>query len=217
MIKNNIIIRNLGVTPYNSTFDAMVNFTSSRTDETTDEIWFTEHLPVFTQGKTGKAEHLVEDNGSIPIIQSNRGGQITYHGPGQQIMYVLIDLRRRKVAIKDVVASLERCVIDCLATFQIRAEKKPTAPGVYISGSGEKICSLGLHITRGCTLHGLAFNLDMDLTPFRFINPCGFRELKMAKLSQFTTQFDKQQIRQLMASVFANSLGYEKIDCVKTE
>lgn len=215
MIKNNILVRNLGIKPYSDVFQAMNNFTIQRTDKTNDEIWFTEHPSVFTQGKTGKAENILTHTDTIPVIQTNRGGQITYHGLGQQIMYILIDIKRQKISLRNIVNSLEDCIIACLSAFNIVAEKRINAPGIYISN--KKICSLGIHIMRGCTLHGLAFNIDMNLKPFDLINPCGYSGLKMTMLSQFTKEFDRQQIRHTMVSTFANLLGYEQIDYVKME
>lgn len=215
MIKNKILVRNLGITPYNDIFKAMIDFTTQRTDKTNDEIWLTEHPSVFTQGKTGKTENILTYTDSIPIVQTDRGGQITYHGPGQQIMYILIDIKRQKIRVSKIVNSLENCIIACLSTFDLVAEKRMNAPGIYISN--KKICSLGIQITRGCTLHGLAFNIDMNLKPFDLINPCGYSGLKMTMLSQFTEKFDRQQIRYEMASTFAHLLGYEQIDYVKME
>lgn len=215
MIKNKILVRNLGIKPYNDVFKAMIDFTTQRTDKTTDEIWLTEHPSVFTQGKTGKSENILTYTDTIPVVQTNRGGQITYHGLGQQIMYILIDIKRKKISARNIVNSLENCIIACLSTFNLVAEKRINAPGVYIAN--KKICSLGIQIMRGCTLHGLAFNVDMNLKPFDLINPCGYSGLKMTMLSQFTGEFNRQQIRCTMASTFANLLGYEQIDYVKME
>ena len=142
-------------------------FTDSRDDTTPDEIWLVEHLPVFTQGR-GKAEHLLM-TGDIPVIQSDRGGQVTYHGPGQQVMYVLLNLKRRKLGVRELVTLLEQTVVNTLAEYGIDAHPRADAPGVYV---GEmKICSLGLRIRKGCSFHGLALNINMDLTPFQRINP----------------------------------------------
>ena len=198
-----IIIKNLGMVPYLETYHAMHQFTQQRCAQTDDEIWFVEHPPVFTQGKTGKAEHLLCST-QIPVIQTDRGGQITYHAPGQQIMYVLIDLKRRQIGIRQLVSCLEKCVIDTLAGYGIVAYVKRDAPGVYVEG--KKICSLGLHISRGCSLHGLALNIDMDLNPFTFINPCGYAGLEMTQLNAYTDCIDRQKIIDSLTHDFLNQL-----------
>lgn len=215
MIKNNIIIRNLGLTSYKSVFDKMHTFTQNRTACTIDEIWFTEHFPVFTQGKTGKKEHILLQTETIPVIHTDRGGQVTYHGPGQQIMYILIDLKRKKQGIKDIVHKLEQCVIDCLSALNITAQRQSNAPGVYIEN--EKICSLGLRILHGCTLHGLALNINMDLSPFLHINPCGYAGLKMTQLSQWLSNVDNVVLQRHLATTFAQLLRYDHIDFKETE
>lgn len=203
MTINNVIIKNLGIQPYRQTYQAMHEFTQNRNLNTDDEIWLVEHQPIFTQGKVGKAEHILTKT-NIPVIQTDRGGQITYHAPGQQIMYILLDIKRRKIGIRQVVSYLENCVIQTLAHYGITAYAKTDAPGVYIDH--KKICSLGLHIKHGCTLHGLALNIDMDLTPFKFINPCGFAGLQMTQLKQYISQIDLNQIRQLLTDNFIKQL-----------
>lgn len=203
MIVDNIIIKDLGITPYMTAYHAMHEFTVNRDANTPDQIWFVEHPPVFTQGKVGKAEHLLVQS-EIPVIQTDRGGQITYHAPGQQIMYVLFDLKRAKIGIRDMVSYLENSVIQTLAHYDIIAYAKSDAPGVYIND--KKICSLGLHIKQGCTLHGLALNVDMDLKPFNNINPCGYAGLQMTQLKQFQSQIDRNLIRKLLADNFLSQL-----------
>ncbi|QYN46518.1 lipoyl(octanoyl) transferase LipB [Gilliamella sp. ESL0405] len=203
MIVDNIIIKDLGITPYMTAYHAMHEFTVNRDANTPDQIWFVEHPPVFTQGKVGKAEHLLVQS-EIPVIQTDRGGQITYHAPGQQIMYVLFDLKRAKIGIRDMVSYLENSVIQTLAHYDIIAYAKSDAPGVYIDD--KKICSLGLHIKQGCTLHGLALNVDMDLKPFNNINPCGYAGLQMTQLKQFKSQIDRNLIRKLLADNFLSQL-----------
>lgn len=173
-------VRWLGRQDYLSCWQAMRHFTDNRNEHTEDEIWLLEHDPVFTQGQNGKPEHLL-DPGKIPVVQTDRGGQITYHGPGQLMMYTLVDLKRKKVNIRELVSILENSVIDMLAEFGISAVAKNDAPGVYVNG--EKICSIGLRIRRGCAYHGIAFNVAMDLLPFKRINPCGFAQLKMTQFS----------------------------------
>ena len=203
MITNNIIIRELHTQPYMQTYQAMHDFTLNRNEQTPDEIWLVEHYPVFTQGRVGKPEHLLHQT-DIPIVATDRGGQITYHAPGQQIMYILFDLKRRKIGIRDIVSCLEKCVIQTLAHYDIMSYAKAEAPGVYIDH--KKICSLGLHIKRGCTLHGLALNIDMDLAPFKNINPCGYTGLQMTQLKEFVPQINRSELKQLLTNNFINLL-----------
>lgn len=159
----------------------MRSFTLARTDQTPDELWFLEHEPVFTQGQAGKAEHVLAP-GAIPVVQSDRGGQVTYHGPGQLMGYVLVDLQRLGYGIRSLVTRLEQATVDVLAGYGITAAARPDAPGVYV---GErKICSLGLRVRKGRTYHGLALNVAMDLEPFARINPCGFKGLAMTQVSE---------------------------------
>lgn len=203
MIANNIIIRELHTQPYMQAYQAMHDFTLNRNEQTPDEIWLVEHYPVFTQGRVGKPEHLLHQS-DIPIVATDRGGQITYHAPGQQIMYILFDLKRRKIGIRDIVSCLEKCVIQTLAHYDIMSYAKAEAPGVYIDH--KKICSLGLHIKRGCTLHGLALNIDMDLAPFNDINPCGYAGLQMTQLKEFVPQINRSELKQLLTNNFINLL-----------
>ncbi|MFQ1007276.1 octanoyltransferase [Gilliamella apicola] len=203
MITNNIIIRELHTQPYMQTYQAMHDFTLNRNEQTPDEIWLVEHYPVFTQGRVGKPEHLLHQT-DIPIVATDRGGQITYHAPGQQIMYILFDLKRRKIGIRDIVSCLEKCVIQTLAHYDIMSYAKAEAPGVYIDH--KKMCSLGLHIKRGCTLHGLALNIDMDLAPFKNINPCGYAGLQMTQLKEFVPQINRSELKQLLTNNFINLL-----------
>lgn len=160
----------------------MQQFTASRTSTTVDEIWFLEHEPVFTQGQAGRAEHILAP-GNIPVIQTDRGGQVTYHGPGQLIVYFLIDLKRRNLSLRGLIMTIENAVIQVLKGYDIMAYTRPDAPGVYIEDA--KIASLGLRIRRGCSYHGLSFNIDMDLAPFQLINPCGIANLRMTQLQTF--------------------------------
>jgi len=176
----NTTIRYLGFQDYLTCWQAMRDFTDQRQDDTPDEIWLLEHPAVFTQGQNGKPEHLLNP-GNIPVVPIDRGGQITYHGPGQLIAYTLINLKRRKLNIREFVTLLEKSVVALLNDYQIPAIAKCEAPGVYVNH--EKICSIGLRVRRGCSYHGLALNVNMDLTPFSQINPCGFRELKMTQIA----------------------------------
>jgi lipoate-protein ligase B len=177
----------------------MHDFTDTRDDTTPDEIWLVEHYPVFTQGQAGKAEHVLAP-GDIPVIQSDRGGQVTYHGPGQQVMYVLINLKRRKIGVRELVTLLENTVINTLATQGINAQARADAPGVYVQG--KKICSLGLRIRKGCSFHGLALNIDMDLTPFMRINPCGYAGMEMTQVSQLTENTGVDNLRPILVQQF---------------
>jgi lipoate-protein ligase B len=182
LYQDKILVRHLGLQPYEPVSQAMHDFTDSRDDLTPDEIWLVEHPPVFTQGQAGKAEHVLVP-GDIPVIQSDRGGQVTYHGPGQQVMYVLLNLKRRKLGVRELVTLLEQTVVDTLAEYDIDAHPRADAPGVYV---GEmKICSLGLRIRKGCSFHGLALNINMDLSPFLRINPCGYAGMEMTQMHQW--------------------------------
>jgi lipoyl(octanoyl) transferase len=182
LYQDKILVRHLGLQPYEPVSQAMHDFTDSRDDNTPDEIWLVEHHPVFTQGQAGKAEHVLVP-GDIPVIQSDRGGQVTYHGPGQQVMYVLLNLKRRKLGVRELVTLLEQSVVDTLADYGIDAHPCADAPGVYV---GEmKICSLGLRIRKGCSFHGLALNINMDLSPFLRINPCGYAGMEMTQMRQW--------------------------------
>lgn len=182
MYQDKILVRQLGLQPYEPISQAMHEFTDTRDDSTLDEIWLVEHYPVFTQGQAGKAEHILMP-GDIPVIQSDRGGQVTYHGPGQQVMYVLLNLKRRKLGVRELVTLLEQTVVNTLSELGIEAHPRADAPGVYVGE--KKICSLGLRIRRGCSFHGLALNVNMDLSPFLRINPCGYAGMEMAKISQW--------------------------------
>lgn len=176
---SHVIVRWLGQQPYESIWQKMQTFTNERTDETTDEIWLLEHTPVFTQGQNGKPEHVLNP-GDIPIVQTDRGGQVTYHGPGQLMVYTLVDVKRKKLTVRDLVSKLEQAIVDFLSTYDIDAAAKREAPGVYVYD--KKICSIGLRIRKGAAYHGIAFNVAMDLEPFSRINPCGFSTLQMTQL-----------------------------------
>jgi lipoyl(octanoyl) transferase len=166
-----IVVRQFGRLEYEPTWRAMQNFTAQRTPVTPDELWLLEHPPVYTQGQAGKPEHLIAAT-AFPVVPIDRGGQITYHGPGQVVVYVLVDLRRRGYGIRELVTRMEQAVIDLLALQGVKASRLAGAPGVYVDGA--KIAALGLRVKQGCTYHGLALNVDMDLSPFAAINPCGY-------------------------------------------
>ena len=173
------LIRSLGRVEYEPTWRAMQRFTAERMADTPDEIWFCEHPPVFTLGQAGKPEHLLRDIG-VPLVQIDRGGQITYHGPGQLVVYLLLDLRRRNLKVRELVTRIEQALIDLLADYAIAAERLPGAPGVYVAGA--KIAALGLRIRNSCSYHGLSLNIDMDLTPYAAINPCGHAGMPVTQL-----------------------------------
>jgi lipoyl(octanoyl) transferase len=175
-----LILRHLGEADYQSTLDAMREFTDTRDASTPDELWLLQHPRVFTQGQAGKAEHVLAP-GDIPVIQVDRGGQVTYHGPGQWVVYLLVDLRRRKLGVRDLVDLIEQGIVELLGDFGIDAAPKADAPGVYVGGS--KIASLGLRIRRGSSYHGLSLNVDMDLEPFGRINPCGYQGLQVVSMA----------------------------------
>ncbi len=183
-------VRDLGQQDYLPIWQKMQAFTDNRSNETADEIWLLEHTPVFTQGQAGKAEHIL-DSGDIPVVDVDRGGQVTYHGPGQVMMYILLDIRRRKLGVRDLVTALEECIVLTLARNNIEAYPKKNAPGVYVNE--QKICSVGLRIRKGCSFHGLAFNVDMDLRPFERINPCGYAGLQMTDSAKLLAKPQENQ------------------------
>jgi lipoyl(octanoyl) transferase len=174
-----IVVRRLGETDFSATWRAMQRFTAERNPNTADELWLTEHPPVFTQGQGGKPEHLLHDIG-VPVVKIDRGGQITYHGPGQAVVYLLVDLNRRSLKVRELVSRIEQAVIDLLAAYGLRGERIAGAPGVYVGGA--KIAALGLRVKGGCCYHGVALNVDMELAPFSAINPCGYPGLKVTRL-----------------------------------
>ena len=178
-----IKIREKGLRDYTSTWKEMISFTENRNIDTPDELWMLEHNSVFTQGLSGKPEHLLKAT-QIPIIQSDRGGQITYHAPGQLIIYCLIDIKRLGIGIKKMVSIIEQSLIEFLSTYDIKAHTLKGAPGVYVNGS--KIAALGLKVKQGRTYHGLSLNIDMDLSPYKLINPCGYSDLKVTQMCNLT-------------------------------
>lgn len=204
MLQDTILIRHLGLQPYEPVSLAMHDFTDTRDDTTPDEIWLVEHHPVFTQGQAGKAEHVLMP-GDIPVIQSDRGGQVTYHGPGQQVMYVLLNLKRRKLGVRELVTLLEQTVVNTLSESNIEAYPRADAPGVYVGG--KKICSLGLRIRKGCSFHGLALNIAMDLAPFQRINPCGYAGMEMAQMSQWVPDATTDNTGPRLVANFLNLLN----------
>ena len=208
-LQNQLIIKDLGRRDYLPVWQAMHDFTDSRTEDTLDEIWLVEHNPVFTQGQAGKAEHVLTP-GDIPVVQSDRGGQVTYHGPGQLVAYVLINLRRQKLGVRDLVTHIENTVINTLSQFDIESAARRDAPGVYVNN--KKICSLGLRIRKGCSFHGLALNVDMDLTPFLRINPCGYAGMEMTQVSQQGGPEQLSTVQSVLVAELTKLLGYEHIE-----
>lgn len=208
-LQQRIVLRQLGLQPYEPVSRAMHLFTDNRTPDTQDEIWLVEHQKVFTQGQAGKAEHVLLP-GDIPVIQSDRGGQVTYHGPGQQVMYVMVDLKRKKMGVRQLVTAIEQTVVDTLAHFSIEAYPRADAPGVYVDH--KKICSLGLRIRKGCSLHGLALNINMDLEPFLRINPCGYAGLQMTQVSQEKPGVSVDDVMPVLVKSFNNLLNYQQVD-----
>ncbi|MDH3526674.1 MAG: lipoyl(octanoyl) transferase LipB [Gammaproteobacteria bacterium] len=198
-----LAVRKLGRVDYQKTWRNMQSFTAARTATTPDELWLLEHPPVFTLGRNGKQEHLL-GTGDIPVIQVDRGGQVTYHGPGQLVAYTLFDLNRRGLGVQSLVHLLEQAVIELLADYDIEANRRNKAPGVYVDD--RKIAALGLRIRKGCSFHGLCLNVDMDLAPFSRINPCGFAGLQVTQMADLgiTTALDRvgvelhQQLERLL-------------------
>lgn len=191
--------------PYLPIFQAMQAFTEERTASTEDELWVVEHTPVFTQGKAGKSEHLLHAS-DIPVIETDRGGQITYHGLGQVVVYVLIDFKRRQISVRELVSRIENAVIATLSDYQIQSAADPKRPGVYTE-NGKKIASLGLRIKNGATYHGVALNVAMDLSPFSQINPCGYAGLAMTQIADFITPCpDWQEVAEKLAAELAKRL-----------
>ncbi len=200
-------IRRLGLTDYRPTWDAMRRFTDDRGPETADEIWLTEHPPVFTQGLNGRAEHLLAP-GDIPVVQIDRGGQVTFHGPGQLVLYCLLDLQRLGIGVKGLVGTIEKSVIELLAEYAIDAKTMAGAPGVYVDGA--KIAALGLRVRKGCCYHGLSLNIDMDLEPFARINPCGYRGLEVTQLVDLGVATDVARTGDRLAQLLTGNLVEKK-------
>ncbi len=201
-----LVVRQLGTLPYQPVFQAMQAFTAARDAKTPDEIWLLQHPPVFTLGLNGKAEHLL-DPGDIPVAAIDRGGQVTYHGPGQLVAYLLIDLRRRHLGVRQLVSLMEQAVIDQLAQFGIHAMARADAPGVYVGGA--KVAALGLRIKQGRSYHGLSLNLAMDLTPFSRINPCGHAGMAVTDLHTLGVDAEEGQIRHTLTKYLSRSLGFK--------
>lgn len=206
-----LTVRQLGLRNYLSTWEAMRRFTTYRGRGTVDEIWLLQHPPVYTLGLSGQTEHILRANG-IPVVRCDRGGQVTFHAPGQLIAYVLLDLRRLGLGVTALVNKIEQAIIELLGEYSIAATRTPRAPGVYIEGA--KIASVGLRVRRGCTYHGVALNVDMDLKPFVNINPCGYPDLKVTQLSDLGVQDDLSHISHALIQQLHRQLGYNSLSRV---
>lgn len=201
-------MRELGRQPYEPVWRAMQRFTDARDENTTDEIWLVEHDPVFTLGQAGKPEHVLAA-GDIPVVHVDRGGQVTYHGPGQIVAYPLFDLKRMKVGVREYVCRIEQSMIDTMAEWNIHAERKEGAPGVYVAGA--KVGALGIRVRRGCTFHGLAFNIAMDLEPWHRINPCGYQGLQVTALADLGGPSGMEAVKPVLLANMAKQFGLELV------
>jgi lipoyl(octanoyl) transferase len=202
-----MLVRKMGLSDYRDTWMAMRRFTDRRDAGTADELWLTEHLSVFTQGLNGRAEHLIAP-GEIPVVQVDRGGQVTYHGPGQLVLYCLLDIVRLGIGVKRLVGSIEESIIALLEDYGIEAQARAGAPGVYVGEA--KIAALGLRIRKGCCYHGLSLNVDLDLEPFGRINPCGFRGLAVTQLRDLGVGDDLQTVGDRLAGILTERLSEKK-------
>lgn len=211
-VSEKLIVRRLGRVAYEPTWKSMQQFTTARNAETIDELWLLEHDPVFTQGQAGKAEHLLNTQ-DIPVVQVDRGGQVTYHGPGQLVGYLLVDIGRRKMGARELVSRIEQVVVNTLKAFGVESFPRTDAPGVYVGA--DKIASLGLRIKKGCSFHGLAINVNGDMEPFLRINPCGYGGLKMVKLQQFLAEATVSGVADKLVDEFVNLMAYNQVtlDC----
>ncbi len=204
-----IIVRQLGRCDYAPIWQKMQDFTDRRDEHTHDEIWLVEHEAVFTQGQAGKAEHILNVS-DIPIVKVDRGGQVTYHGPGQQVMYVLLNIKRRKLGVRQLVTALEETIVAHLAQAGIESYPKKDAPGVYVNEA--KICSIGLRIRKGCSFHGLALNVNMDLSPFQLINPCGYAGLQMVDAHRLGDERPLEQVGVSVVKCFHALIGAPELE-----
>ena len=206
-----LIVRDLGKTDYLPVYERMRAFTTAREGATPDELWLTEHRPVFTQGQAGRAEHI-HAPGDVPVVATDRGGQVTYHGPGQVVGYAMFDLRRLKLASRALVAGLEHTMIEALATFGIAAQARADARGVYVQGA--KVGALGLRIRRGCSYHGFALNVAMDLAPFQRINPCGLAGIRVTQVADLGGPNDLGRVRTALVAALERIFGFKAMRCL---
>ncbi|MCE2569954.1 lipoyl(octanoyl) transferase LipB [Motilimonas eburnea] len=209
LISQKLIVRQYPLCEYQTVWQQMKTFTDTRGEQDADEIWLVQHPSVFTQGQAGKAEHVLIP-GDIPVVASDRGGQVTYHGPGQQVAYILVNLKRKDFGVRDLVSHIENALIALLQEYQVESYAKPDAPGVYVGN--KKMASLGLRIRKGCSFHGLALNVDMDLTPFQRINPCGYAGLEMTQLRDFTDAIDFNQLQRQLIEQLSQLLDYNEME-----
>ncbi|MDX1634767.1 MAG: lipoyl(octanoyl) transferase LipB [Marinobacter sp.] len=209
-----LIIRNLGRQPYQQTWQAMQALTDSRNSAVADELWCLEHPPVYTQGQAGRAEHILAP-GDIPVVQVDRGGQVTYHGPGQLVVYLMVDIKRAGFGVRTLVDHIEQAIVAVLADLGIVAAPRPDAPGVYVGAA--KIASLGLRVRRGCSFHGLALNVDMDMEPFSRINPCGYAGMAMCQVSDFVPGSRVADLAGRLSRELAHRIGYANADLRPTD
>lgn len=204
-LADRLIVRHAGISDYQQVYAAMVHYTRLRNAESADELWCLQHSPVYTLGMAGKTEHIIDPT-DIPVIKTDRGGQVTYHGPGQLIVYLLLDLKRRGLTIKGYVNLIEQAVIDMCAGLAITAQRRPGAPGVYIAG--KKLASLGIRVKQGCSYHGLSLNIDMDLQPFANINPCGYPGLSVTQLADEGVRLNIAQVFNCLLPHLLKQLGF---------
>jgi lipoyl(octanoyl) transferase len=204
-----LIVRHLEEADYHDTWQKMRAFTHSRQPDTADEIWFLQHPPVYTLGKNGKAEHLLNP-AEVPVVNVDRGGQVTYHGPGQIVVYTLLDLNRLKIGVRGLVTIIEQTLIELLAGYGVEASAKREAPGVYVNGA--KIAALGLRVRKGCSFHGLALNVDMDLEPFSRINPCGYEGLEVTQLKKFVDDVQISDVIENLQQRLVEKFSINKLD-----
>ena len=200
------VIRHLGEVDYQKTWQAMQDFTDVRGKDTADELWFLQHPKVYTLGKNGKAEHVLNAQ-DIPVVNSDRGGQVTYHGPGQIVVYTMLDLSRLKIGVRELVTRIEQSIIDLLSDYGVESNARRDAPGVYVNNA--KIAALGLRVRKGCSFHGLALNVDMDLEPFNRINPCGYEGLEVTQFRNFVNDVDIENVIGDLQQQLLKNLSYE--------
>ncbi|WP_140909871.1 lipoyl(octanoyl) transferase LipB [Cognatiluteimonas lumbrici] len=206
--RRDCLVRDLGRQPYEPVWRAMQRFTDARTEATPDELWLVEHDPVFTLGQAGRPEHVLAA-GDIPVVRVDRGGQVTYHGPGQIVAYPLLDLRRLKLGVRDYVCRIEQAVIDTLAEWNIEGRRRDGAPGVYVNGA--KVAALGIRVRRGCCFHGLAFNIAMDLEPFHRINPCGYAGLEVVAMADLGGPGSVEAVKPVLLAAMGEALGLRPV------
>lgn len=204
-----MLLKSLGMQPYTVVWEQMKQFTASRSKDTPDELWMLEHPPVYTQGQAGKPEHVFNPQ-NIEIVQSDRGGQVTYHGPGQLVGYVLMDLHRRNIGVKTLVCHLEKLLIQLLTEYDIPAQTRTGAPGVYVQD--KKIASIGLRVKNHCTYHGIALNVNMDLSPFSGINPCGFANLEMTQIADFIPHISMDMVQKKWGNLCLAHFASEQVN-----